>query len=224
MLHDIFSKENKKRTSSENKVKIIADIHEKNSLVIPTLIELGVNVETKPLEIGDYVVGEIIIERKTFSDFIASMLSKRLIIQLENMKQYEKKLLILEGKDFERLEKTKLHPNAIRGMILSISLDHKTPVVYTQSSEETASYLYLLAKREIRPIQEINLHAKKGKTKKEKIEYIVESVSNIGPKNAEKLLKKFGSIRKIINAPLNEIEKEIGKKAENFKIVEAEYE
>ena len=44
----------------------------------------------------------------------------------------------------------------------------------------------------------------------------MESFPNIGPKNAELLLKKFGSIRKIINSSQEELEKEVGKKAESI--------
>ena len=87
MIHDIFSKKQKPNKQNES-IKIIADVHEKNSLVIPTLIELGVEIEIKSLEIGDYLINNIAIERKTSSDFISSMLSKRLQEQLNQIQQY----------------------------------------------------------------------------------------------------------------------------------------
>ena len=70
------------------KPKIILDIHEKNSLVTAFLTELQCELITKSLEVGDYLINNIIIERKTFQDFVSSMLSKRLIEQLKNMQQY----------------------------------------------------------------------------------------------------------------------------------------
>ena len=68
-LFDIF-KTRKKQDKKQIKPLIIIDIHEKNSSVIANLAELGAEIEEKNLKIGDYLVGETIIERKTFSDFI----------------------------------------------------------------------------------------------------------------------------------------------------------
>ena len=216
-LFNIF-KSKTKETKKQTKPKIICDIHEKNSMILSNLIELGAEIEEKNLQIGDYLIGEIIIERKTFSDFISSMLSKRLAEQLKHLQKYSKRLLILEGKDFESLEKSesKLNPNAIRGMMLSISLEYQTPIIFTKNSEETAKYLLVLAKREIKKPTEATLHSRKPQTKKEKIEYIIQSFPNIGPKNAKILIKKFGSIKKIINAPQEQLKEILGKKSEEF--------
>ena len=87
---NIFSK----KPIKEKKTKrIIVDNREKNSLVVSELISQGNKIEFKQLEIADYIIGEIAIERKTISDFISSMLNKRLFIQLKNLQQYEKSLL-----------------------------------------------------------------------------------------------------------------------------------
>lgn len=219
MFNDIFSKKAKK-IEEIKKLEIIVDIHEKNSLVLSSLHELGSKINLMSLKVGDYLIGNTIIERKTFADFISSMLNKRLIQQLKNLQQYEKRVLILEGKDFERLENTNMNPNAIRGMILSISLEYNTPIIYTKDSEETAKFLYLLAKRQILKPQKISFHVKKPISKEEQKQYLIESFPDIGPKTAEKLLKEFKTIRAIINASNNELERVIGKKAVSFKIVD----
>jgi len=218
-FHNIFSKKPGEKAKIEAK-KIIIDIHEKNSLVLANLIELGAETEIKSLEIGDYIIGDIIIERKTLRDFISSMLSRRLLEQLKNMNQYENKILILEGKN---RGETNINPNAIKGMILSISLDFKIPVISTENEKETASYLFLLAKQQAKNKTEINLHSRIPQTKEEQKKYIIESFQGIGPATAEKLLKKFGTIKSIVNSSEEELEKEIGKKAEVFRIVEEKY-
>ena len=52
----------------------------------------------KQLGIGDYQVGEdTIIERKSVSDFIASILDGRLFSQAIKLTSFEKALLIVEG-------------------------------------------------------------------------------------------------------------------------------
>jgi len=204
-------------TNSEVHPRIVVDTREKNSLVISELVHTNeAEIIFQQIEIGDYLIGDTIIERKTFQDFISSMLSKRLIEQLRQMQKYEKRLLLLEGKDFESFEEksTKLNPNAIRGMILSISLEFQTPVIFTRDSEETAKYILLLAKKQLKGKTEFTLHSKKPSTLKEQKQYIIESFPNIGPKNAKALLKKFSSIKNIINASKDELESEIGKKSE----------
>ena len=214
-IFDIFTK-NKKRKESP-KPKIIADIHEKNSLVIANLSSEA-DMEIKNLEIGDYIIGETVIERKTFSDFISSMLSKRLVEQLSQMQSYESRLLILEGKDFEALEneQTKLNPNAIRGMILSISLDFKTPIIFTKDAEDTSKFLVVLAKKQLKGKTEFTLHSRKPASESKQKQYIIESFPGIGPKTAEALLKEFKSIKGIINASEEELKKAIGKKSESI--------
>lgn len=220
-IFNIFSSNKKLR---KEKPKIIVDTREKNSLVLSNLIN-ECEIELKQLEIGDYLIGNTIIERKTFSDFISSMLSKRLLEQLIQMQKYQAKLLILEGKDFEQLEETKsrLNPNSIRGMLLSVPLEFNTGIIFTKNSEETAKYLILLAKRLLKNPQEASFHSKKPESKKERLEYILESFPNIGPKTAKLLLKKFKTIRNIINASESELEEQIGKKAEAFKLKEEKY-
>lgn len=219
MLHDIFKskKSSNKKANSEASPRIVVDTREKNSLVVSELVKLGAQVELYQIEIGDYLIDDTILERKTFHDFMTSMLSKRLVEQLKNMQKYEKRLLILEGKDFEFLEgqerKNTLNPHAIRGMLLSISLDWQTPIIFTKDSEETAKYLFLLAKRQLKPRAEFTLHSRKPASIKEQKQYIVESFPNIGPKNAKVLLKKFSTIKNIINASPEELEAEIGKKS-----------
>lgn len=217
MLFNIFQQKNK-QSKKQTKPQIIADIHEKNSPVFSNLIESGAELNIMSLEVGDFLIGETIIERKTFSDFISSMLNKRLMQQLSNMQKYSKRLLILEGKDFESLERSesKLNPNAIRGMMISTAIDFQTPIIFTKNSEETAKYLLVLAKRQLKKPTEITLHGRKGQTKKEKIEYIIQSFPRVGPKNAKALLKKFNSIKNIINAQPEQLKEILGKKAEEF--------
>ena len=80
----------RKKIKSKLKPKIIADTHEKNSLIISELhSNKDVELEIKSLKIGDYLIGDIIIERKTINDFISSMINKRLIQQLKQLQKYQ---------------------------------------------------------------------------------------------------------------------------------------
>lgn len=212
MFEDIFSKQENKHENKES-IKLIADIHEKNSMVIAELMHLGAEVETKSLEVGDYIVGNVIIERKTLKDFLSSMMSKRLQYQLQNMQKNEKSLLIIEN--YESEPEINLNPNCIKGFIMSILLEYKIPIIFTRDSKETADYLYLLAKKTKKSSQSLRIKLRHP-GKKEKIQYILEGFPGIGPATAKKLLKKFGSLKNIINADEKELEEMLGKKSKEF--------
>src|SRR3989344_4447684 len=224
-FHNIFQKseERKKAEKFKIKTKIIADSHEKISLVASELIGLGVDVEFKHLKVADYLVGNVAIERKTVSDFISSMLNKRLLIQLEEIKQYEKRLLVIEGTEEQELyndddneEKKGLHSNAIRGMLLYISLEASCPIIFSKNYQDTAKFLYLIARRQEKNKTPRSLHAKKKNLNfQEQKQYILESFPNIGPTTAKKLLEKFKTINKIFSASEEELKEVLKSRTEH---------
>jgi len=221
MFHNIFKKTRKEENSKDKKIKskIIIDIHEKNSLILSELVSnKEIETEIKPLKIGDYLIGNTIIERKTISDFISSMISRRLIEQLKQMQQYPNKLLILEG-NFEEAynEKSRLNPNSIRGFILSTLMNFQIPIIFTKDYRETANYIIILAKQQLKKSVEISLHSRIPKTIKEQKQYILEAFPNIGPVTAKKLLKEFKTIQNIINAKEEDLEKILKKRTKDFK-------
>ena len=95
-FHNIFEQKEKK-VKIIDKPLVVADYRERNSLVASELVGLGLNVEFKELKVADYLIRDIAIERKTVSDFLSSMLNKRLVKQLEELQQYPKRLLLIEG-------------------------------------------------------------------------------------------------------------------------------
>jgi len=240
-LHDIFTKRKtifkaaptgvpfapKDDKKKEILPKIVIDYREKNSFVISQLAKLGFDFEFKALKVADYLVNDIAIERKTVTDFISSMISRRLLKQLEELQQYNQRLLMIEGIDEQELytdskEKVGMHPNSVRGFLLSIVLKYKVPIIFTKSAEDTAKFIYVLSKRKSRELS-FNV-TKKALNKKEQLRFIIESFPGIGPKTAKKLLERFKSIKSIINAPKEELKEVLGKKTETVKkLIEQEY-
>lgn len=226
-VYDIFSSKKTMKEKTPKKFvgeKIIVDYREKNSSVASELIKLDFEVEFRELKVGDYIVKDVVIERKTISDFLSSMINKRLLKQIEELQQYENKLIIIEGfeEKFLYSENSSINPNAIRGFLLSILLKHKIPVAYTKNQSDTAKFISVLSKKEG---SEISLKAKKRNLgRKEQLEFIIEGFPNIGPKKAKLLLDKFGSIQNIILSPTEELEKIIGKNASAIReIIERKY-
>ncbi len=187
---------------------------------IADYIITGDNQEGKFQEIG--------IERKTQSDFINSIIDKRIINQLIVLKEnFEFPLLIIEGSE-NLYELRDFHPNAIRGMLTSIALDYQVPIIHTKNHRDTAAHIAVIVKRLEKSKRVLSLLTKrKPLTLKEQQEYIIESLPGIGPTIAKSLLARFGNVKNIINASekdLQEVDK-IGKKksAEIKKVLEEIY-
>jgi ERCC4-type nuclease len=208
---DIFSNKKLEDKKEEPKEKIIIDYREKNSLVASYLVKQNFEIEFKELKIGDYIVKDTIIERKTVQDFLNSMINHRLLNQIEELKQYENKLIIIEGISEQELyseENKGINANAIRGFLLSIVLKHKIPVIFSQNQEDTAKFINVLSNKKEK---EINLNAKKKTlNRKEQLQFIIESFPGIGPKKAKKLLEKFGSIQNVILASTEDLKEILG--------------
>ena len=228
-LFNIFSKKEKKKPQKiKEKQKIIIDHQEKNSLLISELIDLGFEIEFTRLKVADYIVKGVAIERKTISDFIGSIKNKRLLRQLEELQQYEKKLLIIEGiyeqelyTDSQEIEG--MHANAIRGFLLSVLLSFKVPILFTKDYQDTAKFMDVLSRK--KNTRDVGLNvSKKTLNNDERSQFILEGFPGIGPKTAKKLLKEFGDIKKIMNASEEELKEILGKKTLVFmKIIENNY-
>jgi len=217
MLYNIFEKLKKRKKKSKKTPLIIADIHEKDSMILAELkSNQDINLKIKSLKIGDYLIGNIIIERKTISDFTNSMINKRLIQQLSQMQKYKNKLLIIEGEILSLLEEENIHPNSIRGFILSIITNYETNIIFTKDYQDTAQYLITLAKQQSKPITKISFHSRIPKTKSEQKSYILEAFPKIGPKKAELLLKKFKTLKNVFNASEEDINEVLKNRTRDF--------
>lgn len=202
-------------------MKIIVDNREKNSLVASELINLGIEIEFRHLVSADYVISEEIgVERKTTDDFVSSMLSKRLVMQLNDLKKnFKKPLLLIEGMEEQDIYKPERHPNlhenAVRGMLLSVAIDFGIPLIFSKDYEDSAKYLMLLAKKEEKGKKEFSFRIKrKAFNMKEQQQMIIEGFPGIGPSLAKNILKQFKSIKAFSSASLEELEKvpKLGKK------------
>ena len=207
---------------------VYVDSREGNSKVIRALDTIGVKVKVNTMSVADYQVSEeVAIERKTAKDFVDSIVDKRLFKQARMMmEEFKKPIMILEGDDFYS---GFINPNAIRGAMTSIALDYGISIIPTRTAEDTAAMLKRIAireqKGEKRSIQ-IRTERKPQNLWEQQL-FIIESLPNIGPVHAKRLLEHFGSVKAVLEADekkLQEVEG-IGKKtAKNIReVVEGKY-
>jgi len=217
--------------SSVDEIVIYADTREQAGGVVKELSETGAKIVVKQLEVGDYLLSnQIVVERKTVEDFLNSVLDGRLFQQLVRMNSnYAMPLIIIEGNPRELFSMRNIHKNAIIGALTSVVLNYRTPFLFTESPAETAEFLFVTAKREqIGKDKDIKLRTgRKGLSLEEQQRFIVESLPLVGPNLAKALLKKFGSIKQIVNADkkqLQEVEKLGPKKADKIlKVINEKY-
>ena len=226
-LEDAIYEELAKNPQNQELV-VYVDTREGNSKVIRALDTIGVKVKVNTMAVADYQVSEeVAIERKTAKDFVDSIVDKRLFKQARMMmEEFKKPIMILEGDDFYS---GFINPNAIRGAMTSIALDYGISIIPTRTAEDTAAMIKRIAireqKGEKRSIQ-IRTERKPQNLWEQQL-FIIESLPNIGPVHAKRLLEHFGSVKAVLDADekkLQEVEG-IGKKtAKNIRdVVEGKY-
>jgi Fanconi anemia group M protein len=217
-----------KYIAPELELNVFADVREKASGVIKELIDLGVSVKMQTLNVGDYLLSKRVgVEYKKVPDFVDSIVDGRLLEQIKDIKQnFERPMVIVEG-DGDIYSQRNLHPNAIRGMLATITVSYGVPVLQTRNAKETAALMAVIAKREQDPdSKEFNPHgSRKPMTLREQQEYIVSAFPGVGPTLAKPLLERFGSVKSVVNAcedGLKEIERIGEKKAKEIQRVLSE--
>ncbi len=188
----------------EDKLVIYADDRENS--VAKKLSKMEVEVRKKRLEVGDFLVSDrTSIERKSCEDFVDSMLDQRLFEQLQELKQFENPVLLIEGEDLYRHRD--VHPNAIRGALSSISLEYQVPILWSSGEDETAELLVSLAKREQEENdRELAIRGERSpKTTQEMQKFVVAGLPDVNTKIAERLLEEFGSIEKVFSSGKQEL-------------------
>lgn len=224
---------NKTETNgAQEKMYIYVDQRERNSGIARKLSEMGATVDVKQLQVADFLVSEkVAVERKTIADFLQSLIDGRLMGQMSEMcRNFENPILMIEGDPAMLYTERNIHPNAIRGAIASIAVNFGIPIIYTTSPDDTAAFLYVLAKREQEGgKKEIALRGeKKAMSLSEWQQFVVESLPNISAVMAKRLLEHFGSVESVFNAQekdLQEVEGVGDVKAKRIReIIRSKYE
>ena len=129
---------------------ITVDVREWRSDIPAQLTALGVRFSTVTLAVGDYAVGNRVIERKTVADLHRSLVDRRLWSQVAALRRDPRRAYVLvEGDD---LDDGPVPARAIRGALLKI-LDNGIRLLRTQSPEDTALWLHVLARQEQRRVE-----------------------------------------------------------------------
>ncbi len=197
-----------KAKEEEPILKIIADTREFKSSVVRNLATWDVIVESKQLDVGDYLISERVgVERKEVDDFLSSMMDGRLFSQVKALKRaYQSPLIIIEGESL--FNRRQIPAEAIRGALASITTNFGVPLMFTVDDEDTAQFLLTLVKREVAEGRTPGIRGEKGTMLvQERQQFILEGLPNISGIKAQRLLSHFGSVKAVLEAPEKELMK-----------------
>ncbi|MDQ3851742.1 MAG: helix-hairpin-helix domain-containing protein [Thermoproteota archaeon] len=203
-------------------VRIVVDERERSSNIPELLKNAGAVIDFTQLKVGDYVVSsETAVERKTVRDLISSIYDGRLFVQCSDLvKYYQKPLLVVQGniaelaetyEDMEDPYDIKLHAERMPlayDALITVATEFRIPIIHTPSAEQTAQLLVTLVNRSLQEAKATGPLLRK--IKKENPIHIQQlsvlaSLPGVGEKLAARMLKKFHTPIRALNASAAEL-------------------
>lgn len=186
---------------------MLIDYRENRSNVPILLNQFNVPFQISNLAV-DYIISkDCFVERKTVDDFITSIADSRIFKQVRYLAQNcINPLLILEGDGL--YIHGRMNANAIRGVILWITLVKKVAFIQTHDEYDSACILLSLARKygSASYVQTKSFPLKhKVKSFWQRQVDLLTQIPGIGPKIAKDLLNSFGSISNIIQTADSEL-------------------
>ena len=202
-------------------VRIVVDERERNSGITDLLKKAGAIVDIAQLPVGDYIVSsETAVERKTVYDLVHSIYDGRLFVQCsELVKYYAKPLVIIQGDlaklqeipddvDASKVQKLKERMPIAYDALATVAMEFRIPVIHTPDAEQTANFLITLVKKNLQEGKAAGPLLKK--IRKENPVFlqqlsVLSSVPGVGDKLAARMLEKFKTPQRALNASAAEL-------------------
>jgi DNA excision repair protein ERCC-4 len=209
--------------------RIVVDERERNSGIPELLRQSGATVDFSLLSVGDYVVStETAVERKTVHDLINSIYDGRLFIQCSELVcNYKKPVVLIQGDIRELLETPQAQvetedderADLVRERIgdkiplaydslSEIILNFRIPIIHVADAEQAAQFLVALVNQSLKeglasgPL--LRKIRKENPIQRQQLS-VLASVPGIGEKLASRMLAKFSTPQRALNASVAEL-------------------
>lgn len=189
-------------------LRIVIDDREKKSGIPDLLRAIGMNLEVKKLDVGDYIVApETVVERKSIRDLMSSIFDGRLFDQCSRLREHFQFPVVLMEGNVDEIEEITDNPLVFYGAISTVALDFRIPVIPTPSATHTAKLLVSMCSRKGQSDGPFLKKIKKtGDLQRQQLSSLC-SLPGIGEKLAVRTLEKFGSPLNAFNATAAELAK-----------------
>jgi len=194
---------------------LIIDSREKSKLA--ELVEqeakrLHVITEKRFLQIGDYVCGDVCFEAKSTTDFLGSVMSKRLWTQIDNMdRHYTTNVIIIYGTIDEAIlsiienspnnmpvkARAVMLQNKFMAAIGRITLDMDAKPFWVSNVEQASEIIASVAKMQPKERKVIQPEVFKRVTTDDLRIDMLTSIKGVSSKKAKDMIKQFGSLMEI---------------------------
>lgn len=191
------------------RIRIVVDDRERSSPVIRHLRSRSdVLVTVRRLSVGDYLIDDrLLVERKTVSDFGASLKDGRLFRQAYRLMRdtHPRVCLVLEGGSSD-LRWVGLSRAALQGAMLTLTLSFDVPVLRSLSDAETARVI-LIAAEQLRSRKGPVLRGRRPSVSdlRHLQQLMLQAVPEIGPVKSTALLERFGAPAEIASASMEDL-------------------
>jgi len=189
-------------------VEVTIDTRERVGVSVADYLKRrGWMVRFGKLDAGDYLVSGsecFLVERKTLGDLANSVKTLRLWRELEAVKSVEgaKPILLVELTG----SLGGFRPESLYGVLASVQLDFNIPILYSFRRGETPLVIERLCVRASGVGGSRRLAFKpKARSLREEQLRIVSMLPGVSTARAEKLLERFGSVRRVFEASIEEL-------------------
>ena len=157
----------------------------------------------KTLDIADYIISkEIAIERKRGDDLVASICDNRFFSQLEKLKKYYRKPLIILENPKRMFDRKGVYESSIYGAIVYAIYKMKIAIFPTKDAKETAETIWSFAKfvQKSDKFQYIPIEVEQEKISVDSQLFFLEGLLQVSEKKANILLNHFKTPYKVLQA------------------------
>jgi ERCC4-type nuclease len=166
-------------------------------------------IEVKQLSLGDIIIEDIVIERKTLQDFASSIIDGRYKEQGSRLEDALNEGYIIyyfiEGNLNHFSNSKTIKKETLMSAIYSITYEKNMNVIMTHNVKETVQFILQFRKKKMKNKKEKEknkevLTIKKNKkiTKDNISEYMLSQIPNVSKVNSEIILNQFGNINHFI--------------------------
>jgi len=185
--------------------QIHVDHAERHSALLDAVRRIGMfEVRITHLTTGDYLIdSEVLIERKSIADFMASLVDGRLFPQVARLAHSSyRSLLLIEGPPSTSM--ADVPPHSLEGALVSIAAMWRLPVLHASDSEQSARMLRFLADQVRAPQAPVlRRFDRKPKRLASRRLFLLQGLPGVGPALAHRLLGRFGSVEGVCTADVS---------------------
>jgi ERCC4-type nuclease len=182
--------------------RLVVDHSERSAPLLELVRDSGsFLVQMGRLPTGDYLIDDsILVERKTYSDFVASLIDGRLFPQVARLAHSrDRSLLLIEGPGPSAVPD--VHPHSVQGALVSIAAMWRLPVLHSTCPVESCRLLRFLADQGSKSRETVlNRYGRKPKRLATRRLFVLQGLPGVGPALAQRLLAQLGSVERIMTA------------------------